>query len=301
MKKELKIGFFAIVVLVLSFFVLNYLRGKDIFNQENDVVARFENVDGLVASAPVYIKGYKAGQVSEVSYSSSTNDFTVICSVSKDFKIPVDSKMNISSLDIMGSKGVKIELGTSREYISDGGSISSGHEAGLVDGLAASVEPLIQKITSTLDTLSATISGVNAVLSNENVASIGRSLADLEATLSNVKSFAKGINAKSGQINDFIDSLSGFSASLGGIVEKVDTTVSGVNGFVETLNAADIEGLVLSFKSLLENINNPEGTVGQLLSSDSVYNSVDSLLNHVNSLVEKIEQNPKKYLKISVF
>lgn len=301
MKKELKIGIFAIVVLVLSFFVLNYLRGKDIFNREIDVVAHFENVDGLVASAPVYIKGYKAGQVSEVTYSSSTGDFTVICSVSKDFNIPVDSRMNISSLDIMGSKGVKIELGTSQDCISDGGSISSGHEAGLVDGLAASVEPLIQKITSTLDTLSVTISGVNGVLSNDNVASIGRSLADLEATLSNVKSFAKGINEKSGQINDFIDSLSEFSASLGGIVEKIDTTVSGVNGFVDTLNAADIEGLVLSFKSLLENINNPEGTVGQLLTSDSVYNSVDSLLNHVNSLVEKIEENPKKYLKISVF
>ena len=34
MKKELKIGIFVISVLVVSFFVINYLRGEDIFNRE---------------------------------------------------------------------------------------------------------------------------------------------------------------------------------------------------------------------------------------------------------------------------
>jgi hypothetical protein len=37
------------------------------------------------------------------------------------------------------------------------------------------------------------------------------------------------------------------------------------------------------------------------MKNDSVYNSVDSLLIDINSLVNKIQENPKKYLKISVF
>ena len=55
MKKELKIGIFAVTVLAVSFFVLNYLRGEDIFNREAEYVSSYSNVEGLVASAPVYI------------------------------------------------------------------------------------------------------------------------------------------------------------------------------------------------------------------------------------------------------
>ena len=52
---------------------------------------------------------------------------------------------------------------------------------------------------------------------------------------------------------------------------------------------------------LLDNVNDPDGSIGKLLKDDSVYNSVDSLLLDLNVLVNKIQENPKKYLKISVF
>ena len=68
MSKELKIGSFAVMVFVLSFFVINFLRGEDIFNREIELTASYDNVEGLVPSAPVYIKGYKAGKVVEVEY-----------------------------------------------------------------------------------------------------------------------------------------------------------------------------------------------------------------------------------------
>ena len=58
MSKEVKIGTFAVTILVASFFLINYLRGEDIFNREIEISSRFENVEGLVASAPVFIKGY---------------------------------------------------------------------------------------------------------------------------------------------------------------------------------------------------------------------------------------------------
>ena len=67
--KELKIGLFVVVVMFASFFLINYLRGEDILNREYEVISRYDNVDGLVASAHVYIKGYKAGKVAEVIYS----------------------------------------------------------------------------------------------------------------------------------------------------------------------------------------------------------------------------------------
>jgi phospholipid/cholesterol/gamma-HCH transport system substrate-binding protein len=77
--------------------------------------------------------------------------------------------------------------------------------------------------------------------------------------------------------------------------------MTGVSGVVDSLSKADLDGLVSSFKSLLDNVNDPDGSLGKLMKNDSVYNSVDSLLIDINSLVNKIQENPKKYLKISVF
>jgi phospholipid/cholesterol/gamma-HCH transport system substrate-binding protein len=281
--------------------VLNYLRGEDLFNREYEVVSRYDNVEGLVASAPVYIKGFKAGKVIDVSYDSKKGDFIVVCSISNDFAVPCDSKMVIYGVDIMGTKGVKIDLGTSDVAIEDGGSLTPSVEAGLIDSVAGNIAPLLQKVTETLDSLSVTVSGVNKLLSDSNQNSFSRTLVYVEKTMANLRDLSSSINGKSKEITALVENLYDFSSRLGSLTEKVDTAMTGVGEIVQTVNDSDIEGVVTSFKTLLDNINDPDGSIGKLMNSDSVYNSVDSLLNDVNLLVDKIQENPKKYLKISIF
>lgn len=299
--KELKIGIFVIVILTASFFLINYLRGEDIFDNEYDLVGRFDNVEGLVASAPVYIKGYKAGKVSEVNYMTETGSFEVICSISNDFQIPADSRMLIYAVDIMGTKGVKLDLGQSGQDAQDGDVLESGFEPGLLDGLGASIQPLMAKVGNTLDSLSVLVSGVNGILTESNVRNIERTLSSLHSTMANVKSITAVIDGKSSEMDAFVTNLAAFSGKFEGIAEKIDSTMTGVNSVVGQLDESDLKGLVTSFKSLVENINDPDGSINKLMKNDSVYNSVDSLLNDVNILVKKIQENPKKYLKISVF
>lgn len=301
MSKELKIGVFAVSVLVMSFFLINYLRGEDIFNREIELSSRYENVEGLVASAPVFIKGYKAGKVSEVIYDSESGNFEVTCSVSKEFSIPSDSRMTIYSVDIMGGKGIRIDLGTSAELARDGDDLTPSFEAGLMDGLAAGVGPLLEKVSNTLDSLSVTVSGVNRLLSEENQASMRGTLAHLETTMKNVSSLSASIEGKSDALEAFMDDLSVLSSKFNVIADKVDTTMGDVSSLVASLDENDIQEIVTSFKLLLENINDPDGTIGKLLVDNSVYDSVDELLTDVDSLIRKIQENPKKYIKISVF
>ena len=299
--KELKIGIFVVVILTASFFMINYLRGEDIFNREYKVTGKYENVEGLVPSAPVFIKGFKAGKVTEVNYMTEEGEFEVVCSVSSAFPVPSDSKMVIYAVDLMGGKGVKIALGEAEESAEDGAQLETAFEAGLVDELGASIKPLLAKVGNTLDSLSVLVSGVNSMLSEENVRRIEGTLANVEKTMASVKGIAATINGKSAELEAFMDNLSAFSGKLEGLAEKVDTTITGLNGVVNQLNESDIKGLVSSFKELVENINDPDGSINKLMKDDSVYNSVDSLLNDVNILVKKIQENPKKYLKISVF
>lgn len=299
--KEVKIGVFVVSVLVVSFFVINYLRGKDIFNKEIELVSRYDNVEGLVPSAPVFIKGYKAGKVAEVEYQPETDDFKVTCSVMKEFRIPSDSKMTIYAVDIMGGKGVKIDLGVSETLVVDGSELAPAKEAGLLDGLAEGVGPLLSKLGNTLDSLSVTVAGVNAMLSDSNQTAISNTLAHLERTMKSVNGIASTIDGKSAELVALVDNLASLSAKFGSIADKADGAMTGVSSIVTKIDETDIAGLVSSFKNLLEKINDPDGTVGKLLVDGSVYDSVDELLNDVDSLIKKIEENPKKYIKISVF
>lgn len=301
MSKELKIGIFVVAVLVISFFTINYLRGEDIFNREIELTSRFENLEGLVASAPVYIKGYKAGKVSEVVYDSAESNFKVTCAVSKEFVIPSDSKMTIYSVDIMGGKGIRIDLGSSSQGAQDGDTLTPSFEVGLMDGLAGEIAPLMKKVNGVLDSLSVTVSGVNRMLSAENQKNISSILAHLDDTMSDLNALSSAVGGKSDEIQTVIDNVAGISAKLSGIADQVGTTMTEVNTFADKINSTDIEGLVKSVAGLLENINNPEGTVGRLMNDDSVYNSVDILLNDINELITKIQENPRRYFKISVF
>lgn len=296
--KEFKIGLFVVTVLTASFFLINYLRGKDLFNREMEICARYQDVEGLVSSAPVYIKGYKAGKVTEVAYDPASDDFTVTCSVMKDFRIPVDSRMMIYGVDIMGGKGIRIDLGSSTDLIADGGLLASSSEPGMLDGLASGVAPLMDKLGRTLDSLNMTVSSVNRLLADGN---ISRTISHLERTMADVSAIVAVMEGKSDELNVFVDNLAALSSQLISVSQKADTLVSDVSDVVSKISADELRDVVSSFRALLENINDPEGTVGRLLTDDSVYDSVDSLLNDIDTLITKIQENPKKYIKISVF
>jgi phospholipid/cholesterol/gamma-HCH transport system substrate-binding protein len=301
MSKELKIGIFVVSILTVSFFLINYLRGEDLFNKEIEIEATYASVEGLVPSAPVYIKGYKAGKVSDVIYDGATGTFKVICSVGKEFLIPEDSHMTIYSVDIMGGKGIRIDLGSSDVHVADGGSLSPAFEAGLMDGLAGSVGPLMDKVTAVLDSLNVTVAGVNRMLSDANQASVSSILARLDETVRNAEGITAAIDGRSEELSAFISNLSQMSDKLTCIADKADTVMTDVAHTVSGLSESDIEGMVSSLNELLDNINDPDGTIGKLFVDNSLYNSLDSLLSDVDGLVRKIQENPKKYIRISVF
>ena len=299
--KEFKIGTFAVIVLVVSFFIINYLRGVDIFNNEIELVSRYDDVAGLVPSAPVYVKGFKAGKVAEVTYDSQAEDFKVVCSILKDFRIPEDSRMTIYSVDIMGGKGIRIDLGTSETAAVNGSVLSADMSPDLIGELTGSIGPLLSKVSGTLDSLVVTVSSVNGLLCEENRRSISATLAKLESLMSDAAAISGTIEGRSEDLEVFISNLSVLSEKLNSLAESADSTLAGIDTVLESIDDADIRGVVSSSKQLLDNINDPDGSVGKLFVDDSIYNSVDSLLNEVGVLVSKIQENPKKYLRISVF
>jgi len=298
--RELKLGSFVVAILVIAFFVINYLRGEDILDREIDLTTSYNDVESLVVSDPVYIKGYKAGRVDKIVYNPKTDMFDVTCSVFKQFRIPKDSKLTIYSIDIMGGKGVKVELGSSSELVKDGDYLASSSIPDMIESLGSSIGPLLAKVTNTMDSLSVTISAVNSLLDSNNRDKLSKAISHLDRTMSNLEKLSSSVSSKSEDIEGIITNLSLLEKKLDKVADSADGALTGLAD-IEASVKDDLTGAVSSLKNLLEKVNDPDGTIGKLLVDNSAYNSLDSLLSDIDKIVQLISENPKKYLRISVF
>ena len=301
MKKELKIGILAIVVLAATFFVINFLRGKDILNREYELVSFYGDVQGLLPSSPVYIKGFKAGTVSEVDYDKEKGGFDVVCSISKDFPVPEDSRMTIYSADLMGGKAVRIDLGSSATCAADGARLVPSVSPDMLSSIAAGIEPLISRGSEVLDNLDSALTNLNLTMSPGNREHFRSILENLDNTVARAREVAASVEGRTGDIEAFITNMNSISEQLEAVVAKADSAMSDVEKVAGQLGEADFKGTVSNINSLLEQVQNPDGTVGRLMHAGTSYDSLDSLISNIDSLVRKIEKNPRKYLKISVF
>lgn len=296
--RETRIGVFVVVVLVASFFVINYLRGKDLFGKEIEICSHYDNVEGLVVSNPVYIKGYKAGSVTEVNYNPETQVFDVACSIVKKFAIPVDTKMTIYSIDLMGSKGIRLDLGTSSEFIVDGAELEPSYTPDVLSSLTNRIGPLIVKATDAIDSLGVASAAITRVLGGIDENTLRSSMNHLQATMKNVEKLSASLAGHSDDIETLIVNLKDASIKLTSLAEKADSSMTGVEKFSDSLGEVDIKALASSLQTLVDNLNDPDGTIGKLTKDGSAYDSLDSVLKDIDSLVKKIEENPKKYIRI---
>lgn len=107
MRIEVKTGLYAVIIIAATLFIVEFLRGKDIFSKNNTYYIIYPSVDGIEVSTAVTVGGFSAGRISEIQYNRESADYTVQVSISRQFSIPEDSKMVIYSSDILGTKKIK--------------------------------------------------------------------------------------------------------------------------------------------------------------------------------------------------
>jgi len=71
--KELKVGLFSAITLVMLYFGFNYLKGIDFFVSKKIYYAIYDNIDQLAVSNPVLVNGYAVGRVSRIKILQNIN------------------------------------------------------------------------------------------------------------------------------------------------------------------------------------------------------------------------------------
>lgn len=295
------IGMFVLLTLIATFAVVNFLRGEDIFNRSTVYCANFESVDGLAVTGPVYLKGLKVGMVESIEYDMEKDYFKVEFKVKSQFKIPVNSVAEIYSADIMGSRAMRISMGDSKEYAQGGDTIAAGVVPDMVASLTAEIMPLKDQAQELIANLNTTLDNVNALLDSNARVSLQSSFVNLNRTLANAAKLSASINDMSPELEGIVENLQVLSKGLGESAGDIQGALSNVNTITSQLSQAELDKAIKSLKELSDKLQDPNGTVGKILSTDSLHQAVNTLLNDVDILVKRITENPRKYIKVSVF
>ncbi len=301
LSRQQKTGLFAILIFLSIYVVINYLQGKDLFSGSYTYHAVYHDVEGLTSTGPVYIRGYKVGFVESINFNQDKDHFLVKFRINKKYKLPRNSSAEIYSADLLGTKAVRINLSNENALLGNKDTLLSSTETGMIDMLVSEIMPLKDDITGLISTLNATLENVNDILNPQAKKDIAESLESLRNTLNSTKIIAGNLEKSSPEIPVLMENLNNLTSRLNTTAQKLNNGLDNVTEITESLKESDIAGTLTALKELLLQINNPEGTMGKLLHTDSLHSSIDRLVNDLEELVKNINNNPKKYIRVTIF
>ena len=302
MKKEIKIGIFAVVVLLASWAGIRFLSGLDVFSRTRTYYVNYTEVSGIAQASPVMILGVKVGSVTEIKLDpTKAEGVELTLEVSRDYNLPVDSKAKLFSDGLMGGKAVAIEYGTASEFLKSGDHITAAYDKGLMDIAGAELEGLTVKIGEALAKLTTTLDGVNGILDDNrgNIKGVMSNLDSVTGTMSDV------LTGKKQDLVSVVDNLTAFADALGRNSAKIDSVMMNVNTITDqfaTTNVAEsLQQTIVKLNQTLDKLNNADGTVGKLMNDKVLYDNLSAASANLSTLLADLQAYPKRYVHFSLF
>ena len=113
MKREVKIGIFAVAMIGVAWAGIRFLKGFDIFSRNVEYYAAYDQINGVQNASPIMMKGVKIGSVTRLSFDPARSDKVVLqFTIKRQYHIPSDSEAKIFSNGLMGAKAIEITYGT---------------------------------------------------------------------------------------------------------------------------------------------------------------------------------------------
>ncbi len=302
LSKEIKIGIVAIIVLAISVWGFNFLKGTNILKPTDEYYIIFDRVDGLIESGNVMYQGYKVGNITSLYFDNKgSGKFRVKIVLEERINIPLNSIVKIKQVNPLASTSdLEIIFSNNTQFHHSGDTLSSGVDVGLTD-IVSGLVPQLQRAIGSLDTI---LLSVNSVFTPIEQDKFRKSISNLEATLSSLN---KSL-AADGSLGKSFDNLESITGTLRDNNENISSTLGNLSGITAALDSADLEYTLLKLDSTLASLYNTlskidegEGTIGMLVNDTSLYVNLDSTAYHLNLLLKDLQENPKRYVHFSVF
>lgn len=304
-KREVKIGLYALLMLVALYWGINFLRGRDLFNTTNTYFGTYDQINGIQKSSPIMIRGFKVGAVGDITFDPRVSDKIVLhLNIKSKFKIPDNSQARIYSEGLLGGKAIEIILGNSERYLQDGDTLHSVADKNLLEMAGSELEILKQKATVLLDNMNKTLVSVNSLFvdNSQSINTALNNFAEMSTSLNSV------ITGERKTLKELLQNINSLSAALKQNTGNIDNIVTNFEGFSENLASTDIKTIadnlsttLVQLNCTLERLNSGDGTAGRLLTDDELYESMLKAVSDLSILLEDVKAHPGRYVSVSVF
>ncbi|GAB1444552.1 MAG: MCE family protein [Cyclobacteriaceae bacterium] len=295
MNKEVKVGLFATITLVMLYLGFNYLKGIDFLSATNNYYAIYDNVDQLSVSNPVLVNGYAVGRVSNIKIvQGKENKVLVEIEIDSDI-ILGDSATAILNSDFLGSKSILLNIGNKLRPHMPGDTILAEAARGIFDVFTETAEPVANNVQTTLRKL-------NTVL--DNLASNSARLDTLFMKLTYTPGLVnRTLITTDEKMKELSSSFKLTSDNLSIALSDLRPVIGNFKTFSDTLKQMELNKTVAKTQQTLDNLNgilsklnNGDNTVNKLLKDDSLYVNLNNLLLNIDTLAVHFNNNPKHFL-----
>ncbi|MBN2523383.1 MAG: MCE family protein [Bacteroidales bacterium] len=300
--KEAKIGLIAIVVLAISIWGYNFLKGKNILKSTDHYYVLFDRADGLIESGNVMLKGYKIGNITSLEFDhENSGKFRVKIVLEEKVKIPMHSVVRIKQVNPLASTSdLELILSDNTTYHCSGDTLDSEMGGGLMDVITGLV-PKIEHILYGIDTV---LISLNQVLTPESEQNLRNSISSLNSSLASLNHSL----SKNGSLNNSFEHLEKITDNLDSKNEQIAETLDNLANISSSIDSADLGSILIQLDSTLNSVRNivskidqGEGSMGKFINDSSLYTNLDSTSYHLNLLMKDLQEHPKRYVHFSVF
>lgn len=261
--------------------------------------AKFDSVPGLQVGNPVTFRGVRVGKVLSITLEDGLPFVALGFASVRD--LPVDSRFLLKSDGLLGGQMIEIQLGESEQRLPDG-AVVEGTSASDLDAMVSESRLMIEKIRHAVD----------GVASDNNLAHLKSVLSRIDTTTYYLNRLLNDDNL--GKVDKMLDSLAVATGDASGLMrdnrENLSIAVTNIAVTMERLarisvqmesTSVAMQNTFANLDDISKGIRDGRGTVGRLVKDEAVYEHLDRTLTSVDSLIEDIKRNPKRYLSISIF
>jgi phospholipid/cholesterol/gamma-HCH transport system substrate-binding protein len=160
--RNIRVGLFVLAGILFSALVI-FLIGDErrLFETSVEFTARFSDVQGLKASAPIRMGGVDIGHVSSVGYGKTPGDPTIFVTLqivrAEASRIKTDSVVHVAAKGLLGDKMIEITRGKAAKSVPPGSDLLSEEPddfLGKAMGIAGKADAALEGVQKVAESLS---------------------------------------------------------------------------------------------------------------------------------------------------
>lgn len=317
MSKEFKIGLAATSAIFMLYWGANFLSGNDIFKPDNGIFAKYQNLDGLASSSGVNYRGMQVGSVKAIEFDSSAADgyFWVV-------KFDIETKgiqlyngciAEISSVGLLGTMVVELsDIKKGNAAVEVGDTLVGELSPSLKDEVDIRLRPLQQKVDLLLEDIDKLVKTFVVVMDDKTQSNLKKSFEQIPLAMANILHATNSLDSitsdlKNAKVERIVDNIESLTKTLNNNSSKITSIIENLDNITDSLAKSEfkqtisrVNSVLMETETIMEKINNGEGSIGQLLNNKDLYENLILASADLDLLLLDLKQNPGRYLNISL-